>query len=545
MAANLEMNNGRNMNAGHATSMNMTDYRYPNAWNTEQIGGGGTVEGGGASLVGPWVEAHVLADRPPPGTEMEEQQGRMGMMQVGGLSEDERQRMSALEVENCEMAGKMASLEAALRERTAESAELREQLMAFSTAMQAHGPQSEAFSRGELLKQNFGLKQQVKELQSDKEILLKKISDLSHQQMVMGTSGSGMGAGMLVRPSTPQGMDGNRGSSTLALNGQQQSPRLTRTISPNFTHSGGNDVVSNWRSPGPRENTTEISPPPLRLSKSTTEVDALTTVGQMAPGSDSPSSVVENNHLPLVVRSQSVPPPSDPANMQLVLAARPGAPTLNANPSPPARHLNPNLMSSAGLGAVRGALLTYSRGRTDGQEDVIRHLDSLKRHGRVSEHDIVLGVMEKARQLIAHVALPVAPPGRAFGLGFKGGAKAQVEADENFLKNRPAKLAGGMLGAMVSFAWGPASAFEELLQEIPSLLVRRLLTIEFLNAVFSRVGRAGIEALLCDLKSLDALLGVREEQMPSVKELTNCKVLVMVNTKNGTEWKRRWVFGVK
>ena len=70
---------------------------------------------------------------------------------------------------------------------------------------------------------------------------------------------------------------------------------------------------------------------------------------------------------------------------------------------------------------------------------------------------------------------------------------------------------------------------------LPTLPVRRLLTLEFFCSAFVRMGKVGVDMIMADLPDLDECLGVEEEGLPSVQEFSGCKV-----SRKGNEVTRRW-----
>lgn len=86
----------------------------------------------------------------------------------------------------------------------------------------------------------------------------------------------------------------------------------------------------------------------------------------------------------------------------------------------------------------------------------------------------------------------------------------------------------GMLSStVVAFEWAPSSSFVELLETIPDLVTRRLLTLEFLNGIFGRCGKLAVAKVINELSYLDTLVG--DGILPSVRELSNCMVSAHLN----------------
>ncbi|CAI5522927.1 unnamed protein product [Closterium sp. Naga37s-1] len=175
----------------------------------------------------------------------------------------------------------------------------------------------------------------------------------------------------------------------------------------------------------------------------------------------------------------------------------------------------------------------FSGGSGEQCEKAIKQLEMLLKTGRVSRADILAGVHEKCTVLLEQIV----PPSRSNslvrliskGILHATSTTTSTPPTEDAFQSDPSScLIGSLLSAIVTLSWSPSSCFFDIsIKPVTNITVRRLLLIDFLNAVFWRGGKACVGAAvegLGGVRRVDKWIGVREESLPSSQELAGCKV---------------------
>ncbi|GJP51107.1 hypothetical protein CLOM_g10275 [Closterium sp. NIES-68] len=609
------------------------------------------------SRVDSWVDDHLLVPPPPAEPDhIDKGDGDFGDVADGvaggGVTADPLTRkVAALEVENCEMTGRVAGLEAMLREKEQESHELRRQLLAITRALE-EGSHADTLSRAELLNQVLSLANQVKELSDERAALLSAPGGVAFNY--------GLGGGSKKSVASEKALDGEH-DTALGGGGDEEGCAEEVEDKPDGEIAPVNAVrVSSYRPPPPdalkdaaaAEEDDEDEEDKEGEGHEVAGADAMSAAPSMTPSRPGTSHSLRS-HASLIPRSFIMPAlaasgpsaqtrlgalpmsivPYDPAAAAESLANAPapvsGAivpyqsldaglaaageggstdgslvtyrpPTASSStagvPSNPFDRPNtyemnrpqaswpnakPNRVQSfvpstvpetaaegatSGLGAMRGAIATLIRcgNRAEVREIQIRHLEKLNRSKRVTPDDIFAAIQSRCLSILAQVEPPsgfnilgvkVKIPRKLTSLSLTSTASTSStssttpsnirvsDSEAKFLTNPSVELVAFLFSAIVTHAWAPIECFPATMEQMGNVYVRRLLMVDFLDAAFKRVGRMGVDALVQDLQGIDRLLGVKEERLPSVKELSNCKVLVMIHSKTGLQWKKKWIFG--
>ncbi|CAI5972056.1 unnamed protein product [Closterium sp. NIES-64] len=568
------------------------------------------------SRVDSWVDDHLLV--PPPPAEPDKSDGDFGDVADGvadgGVPADPLTRkVAALEVENCEMTGRVAGLEAMLREKEQESHELRRQLLAITRALE-EGSHADTLSRAELLNQVLSLANQVKELSDERAALLSAPGGVAFNYGLGGGSKKsvasekapeehpvgefagveeGSSADIEDKPDEPAAADAARVSSyrpppaeaLVPASAAEEEDHGTEPLSsapsvaPSMTPSRpGTSLSSRSQQLIPRSYTMPVLAPSgpssqSRLSAlpmSIVPYDPATAAESMAnvtapiagaivpyqpPGGSLVAGEVEGSESAVVTYMPPTGPsvrsnPFDRPNTYEM--NRPQASGPSAKPSRVQSFVPSTVPETAaegatsGLGAMRGAIATLIRcgTRPEVREIQIRHLEKLNRSKRVTPEDIFAAIQSRCLTILAQVE----PPSGFNILGVKVKIPRKLtsisssisltstssasttpsnirvtDSEAKFLTSPSVELVAFLFAAVVTHAWAPIECFPAIMEQMGNMYVRRLLIVDFLDAAFKRVGRLGVDALVQDLRGIDRLLGVNEERLPSVKELSNCK----------------------
>ncbi|CAI5512230.1 unnamed protein product [Closterium sp. Naga37s-1] len=572
------------------------------------------------SRVDSWVDDHLLVPPPPAEPDhIDKGDGDFGDVADGvadgGVTADPlTRRVAVLEVENCEMTGRVSGLEAMLREKEQESHELRRQLLAITRALE-EGSHADTLSRAELINQVLSLANQVKELSDERAALLSAPGGVAFNYGLGGGSKKSV-ASEKAPDKQPDGeFAGVEEGSPADIEDKLDEPAVADAVR-----------VSSYRPPPPEALT------PASAAEEDHGTEALSSAPSMAPSMtpSRPGTSLSSRSQRLIPRSYTMPVlaasgpssqsrrsalpmsivPYDPAtaaeslaNETLPIAGAivpyqppdaglvagegegsesavvtympPTAPSARSNPfdRPNTYEMNrpqvsglsakPSRVQSfvpstvpetaaegatSGLGAMRGAIATLIRcgTRPEVREIQIRHLEKLNRSKRVTPEDIFAAIQSRCLTILAQVE----PPSGFNILGVKVKIPRKLtsisssisltstssasttpsnirvtDSEAKFLTSPSVELVAFLFSAVVTHAWAPIECFPAIMEQMGNMYVRRLLIVDFLDAAFKRVGRLGVDALVQDLRGIDRLLGVKEERLPSVKELSNCKVL--------------------
>ncbi|CAI5972996.1 unnamed protein product [Closterium sp. NIES-64] len=232
-----------------------------------------------------------------------------------------------------------------------------------------------------------------------------------------------------------------------------------------------------------------------------------------------------------------------PSRLALALAPSAPPPIQLVPPMPGAMPAAPlPFRRSAIQGLTRGTVTVsgssssgsgFSGGSGEQCEKAIKQLEMLLKTGRVSRADILAGVHEKCTVLLEQIV----PPSRSNslvrliskGISHATSTTTSTPPTEDAFQSDPSScLIGLLLSAIVTLSWSPSSCFFDIsIKPVTNITVRRLLLIDFLNAVFWRGGKACVGAAvegLGGVRRVDKWIGVREESLPSSQELAGCKV---------------------
>ncbi|CAI5468795.1 unnamed protein product [Closterium sp. Yama58-4] len=541
-----------------------------------------------ASKVGQWVDAHFSV--PPAATdgaisghgtenypfpcepevgeeggEMNGEDGSKNGRRRSSLEDEALERkLAAVEMENCEMTGRVAGLEAMLRERERETADMRRQIFAYTQALEAG--RGDSLTRAELINHVVQLTNQVQELAQERDALRNAPNGIA---LTYGLRTPGAVAG------------GGAGALTGALPtvsrvGSMPLPvvQSASSISGRTASNDGGSLVRAGSVPG--------SVGGLEVARSGGagggRAGGMGGIGGVGPMKAMPANPFERpnvSHYSQALVSYTPPPPSiaaaaaaaaavtteeyPPSRLSLAITPATPPPIQLVPPMPGAMPAAP--LPSAIQGLTRGTVTVsgssssgggFSGGSGEQCEKAIKQLEMLLKTGRVSRADILAGVHEKCTVLLEQIV----PPSRSNSLvrliskGISHATSTTISTpptEELFQSDPSSCLIGSLLSAIVTLSWSPSSCFFDIsIKPVTNITVRRLLLIDFLNAVFWRGGKACVIAAvegLGGVRRVDKWIGVREESLPSSQELAGCKVLVMINTKAGAQYKRKWVFG--
>ncbi|CAI5472809.1 unnamed protein product [Closterium sp. Yama58-4] len=529
------------------------------------------------------------------------------------------------------MTGRVAGLEAMLREKEQESHELRRQLLAITRALE-EGSHADMLSRAELLNQVLSLANQVKELSDERAALLSAPGGVAFNYGL----GSGSKKSVASEKAPDEQLDGELGGGGNEEEGNEEiedkpdepaaaeaarvssyrppPPEALTPASVAEEEDHGTEVLSSAPSMTPsRPGTSHSSRSQLLIPRSYT----MPVLAASGPSSQSrlsalpmsivpydPATAAENMANVTAPMAGAIVPYQPPdgslvagegegSESAVVAFMPPAAGTgVRSNPfdRPNTYEMNRSQASgpsakpsrvqsfvpttvpetaaegaTSGLGAMRGAIATLIRcgTRPEVREIQIRHLEKLNRSKRVTPEDIFAAIQSRCLTILAQVE----PPSGFNILGVKVKIPRKLasissisltstssasttpsnirvtDSEAKFLTSPSVELVAFLFAAVVTHAWAPIECFPAIMEQMDNMYVRRLLIVDFLDAAFKRVGRLGVDALVQDLRGIDRLLGVKEERLPSVKELSNCKVLVMIHSKAGLQWKKKWVFG--
>ncbi|CAI5473181.1 unnamed protein product [Closterium sp. Yama58-4] len=563
-----------------------------------------------ASKVGQWVDAHFSVPPAAPdgaisghgtegypfpcepeaaeeGGEMNGEDGSINGRRRSSLEDEALERkLAAVEMENCEMTGRVAGLEAMLRERERETADMRRQIFAYTQALEAG--RGDSLTRAELINHVVQLTNQVQELAQERDALrnapngialtygLRAPSALTGGGAIGGGYGGGGGAANISRDVAPpvqrsqslhassQPVNSAAGSTVngLALSGDTCSRSLSRQPESRpyiLTSSSQPSVRPEPRVPNlykaafaaPHFSPQLAPQPASQPAPQPAPFGAVQVVGPQI-------SRVGSMPLPLVQSASSISGRTANAGGSLVRAGSVGGSVGGVEGA------RSGGAGGGGLGGGRAGGMGGNGGGVGPMKAMpanpferpnVSHysqLEMLLKTGRVSRADILAGVHEKCTVLLEQIVPPSRsnPLVRLISKGISHATSTTISTpptEELFQSDPSSCLIGSLLSAIVTLSWSPSSCFFDIsIKPVANITVRRLLLIDFLNAVFWRGGKVCVGAAvegLGGVRRIDKWIGVREESLPSCQELAGCKVLVMVNTKAGAQYKRKWVFG--
>eukprot|EP00270_Netrium_digitus_P002028 TRINITY_DN12272_c0_g1_i1.p1 TRINITY_DN12272_c0_g1~~TRINITY_DN12272_c0_g1_i1.p1 ORF type:complete len:511 (-),score=91.05 TRINITY_DN12272_c0_g1_i1:169-1701(-) len=437
-----------------------------------------------------------------------------------------RDRLGIVTQENGTLKTKLHQLEQQMERK--EMDRLRQQLLRNISYVDT-GSWTETTSKAQLLDQVAVLGDELKELKAERESLLKRVDHLTgvvfsqkrqieeqQQAMVCRTSCchshySGWYPGMETMTPPQYLIDSFSASADF-----DPRKRGSWPISPQRCMSDGQMNMRQGASPGPQD---ELTPAQLWGSP------------QHSSRSPNPNGTPENPDK-LMASGGISPVPS----------------------------WQPLVSTSRGSSAVKGAFATYLKSGMSGAVDnsrgnnLTKHLSSLKKHGLVTEQEIVAACLEKCLELLASEfavlsqespsVLPGQDP-KQLNLGANAAAAA-AKYEMVLLQSEVPEEVASLMAWLVMHGWVPAPTLQVLVENIPEASLRRAVVMEFLRAVFVKLGRNAVVGVVREMPNLDlALMSGPDHHVPHLRDLLSSKLLTsMTNSSEyAVVWKRWWILG--